>query len=186
MSFGLEDFNPSESLQHRCKAINSTKHEYISETALNRKTVSEETDDKVRFQAFIKQWSSTAKLRGSPDTVRNMYPVVDRMDVFLKGCDILKNGIILIDLPGEDDSSPLTHRLSQAVIHKADVLCVVSPINEIGSSKTVTCLIESAGRNSKVILIPTKIDDVNPPEYAAQEELAMNPQVQQLQESAVS
>ena len=98
---------------------------------------------------------------------------------------MMEKGSILIDLPGEGDCSPLSSQFSQDVKLKADVLCIVSPINDIESCQTVQGLLESAGLNRKVILVPTQVDNMEPFQYVAQEEQAKDQQISELKKNAV-
>lgn len=136
-----------------------------------RKLATYTTDDEMLVKAFVAEWASSAQSGVLQKDAKPKFPKVKRVDVFIKDCQLLDKGIVLVDLPGEDDSYGLVHDLAHTVIREADLLCVVSPIDQIQSCATVIRLLESAGTDlhsnckRNAVLVATHVDAICPYKY---------------------
>ena len=64
-----------------------------------------------------------------------VWPIVEMVDIFLPA-DILKNGVVLVDLPGEMDAVESRSRVARDFYIKLDRLMVVSPCERATDNRT--------------------------------------------------
>ena len=64
-----------------------------------------------------------------------VWPIVEMVDIFLPA-DILKNGVVLVDLPGEMDAVESRSRVAREFYVKLDRLMVVSPCERAADNRT--------------------------------------------------
>ncbi|KAM3551914.1 hypothetical protein ARSEF4850_007639 [Beauveria asiatica] len=103
----------------------------------------------------------------SADTLR--WPLVEMVEIFVKA-DILQNGIVLVDLPGEMDALDARSQVARRFYSKLDRLIVVASGDRAANNKTAMDLIrddqivdmEAEGKlnASNLGVVITKIDDM--------------------------
>jgi len=90
-----------------------------------------------------------------------MYTDMTRMHV---DAEILRTGIVLVDLPGVRDSNAARAAIAEDYMRKADEIIIVSPLNRILSNKTVETLANGYVRQlafdlrKKIVIVCTKCE----------------------------
>lgn len=154
---------------------------------LGRREVMNYTDRK----AFEKELRSKLVPRPSNKVSKKQqaasWPLVSVVRLYVAS-DILRGGLVLVDVPGVLDSNTSRAMRAKKYIQECSAVCIVAPAIRAGSDATLHGLVDDAlrqvqysNRLDRVVLICTKSDDFNPdeveadfPDDPAVEELATN------------
>ena len=93
------------------------------------------------------------------------WPLIESAIMYVNS-DILKDGLVLVDVPGVQDSNPARTKKIKEYIHSATAVCIVAPASRAGSDEVLEnlledalCQVDYAGRLDRVVLVSTKSDD---------------------------
>jgi hypothetical protein len=99
-----------------------------------------------------------------------IWPLIDHVKLFVKA-DILKDGVVLVDLPGLSDATGTRSAVAMKFFQRLDITCIVSPGHRGADNKSATQLIgsnlEMAMRldgkfnSQRFCAVLTKIDDID-------------------------
>jgi hypothetical protein len=112
---------------------------------------------------YIDNSEHGAKFKGSA-----LWPLIKRVKVFCNS-DILKNGLVLVDLPGVGDKNKDRSKIAGEYLAKLDHIWVVAPIVRAVDDQTAKELLGKAFRaklkrnrmSNHVTFVLTKTDDIN-------------------------
>lgn len=153
--------NLASEVTQRCKH----GHELFDAKDPQRGVVAVAKDDAREFLLAVKPYvGSTAKAK----LLR--WPLVEMVDVFVKA-DILRSGIVLVDLPGEMDALETRSQVARRYYNKLDRLMVMAPGDRAFDNRTAIELIredqamdlEADGmiRDSGLCVVVTKVDQMD-------------------------
>lgn len=123
------------------------------------------SDTELEFRLALKPYVGSC--RGNAELLR--WPLVEMVEVFVEA-DILRDGIVLVDLPGEMDAVDARSQVARKYYSRLDRLMVVAPGDSAKTSKTAKDLIredqvvdmEADGMldDNNLGIIVTKIDQM--------------------------
>ncbi|KAJ6437538.1 60S ribosomal protein L6 [Purpureocillium lavendulum] len=123
------------------------------------------SDTELEFRLALKPYVGSC--RGNAELLR--WPLVEMVEVFVEA-DILRDGIVLVDLPGEMDALDARSQVARKYYSRLDRLMVVAPGDSAKTSKTAKDLIredqvvdmEADGMldDNNLGIIVTKIDQM--------------------------
>ena len=64
----------------------------------------------VEFSKELSPFVSNGKKR------KDYWPIVKQVEVFVPNCEVLKNGLVLVDIPGISDPNPVRKVVAEEVI----------------------------------------------------------------------
>lgn len=115
---------------------------------------------------------------GSIRTQTQLWPLVEVAHIYLKE-DILRDGIVLVDLPGEQDATESRTQAGKPWHCKVDRLMIVAPYDRASDNRTAADLIrqdhvvdlEADGKldQSDVCIVTTKFDELKWHNFVAEE-----------------
>lgn len=95
------------------------------------------SDTELEFRLALKPYVGSA--RGNTELLR--WPLVEMVEIFVEA-DILRDGVVLVDLPGEMDALDARSQVARKYYNKLDRLMVVAPGDSAKTSKTAKDLIQ--------------------------------------------
>ena len=129
----------------------------------NKITISIGRDDASDFQSAIRPYIGSTK-----GTRALKWPLVEIVHIYVEA-DVLRNGIVLVDLPGEQDAVESRAKVAKDYQNKVDLTMIVAPGDRLVDDQTAMEHLrddqlvdfEASGKmeSGGVCLIATKIDD---------------------------
>jgi predicted GTPase len=140
----------------------------VCQSMLDRVTVWK-CHDAVLFARYIKGYIDTSMSQDGEIAEFSVWPLVKVVKLQLRS-NILKNGIVLVDLPGSHDTSAARVKVADEYQKKLAVTCVVAPTTRAASDKIAHDLLSNDKRRTmqldgkynsdSLYFVITKIDDL--------------------------
>ncbi|KAB5566086.1 hypothetical protein GE09DRAFT_1283951 [Coniochaeta sp. 2T2.1] len=116
------------------------KHPDVRRLLGTTKTVKKFQSEVEAFSESIRPYmDSVTAVHGDTGVEFEAWPLIDVVHIFVKS-DVLKNGVVLVDLPGLADSTQSRARVAQKFFAKLSVTAIVAPAVRALNEQTATTL----------------------------------------------
>ncbi|KAB5542804.1 hypothetical protein GE09DRAFT_1289470 [Coniochaeta sp. 2T2.1] len=116
------------------------KHPDVRRLLGTTKTVKKSQSEVEAFSESIRPYmDSVTAVHGDTGVEFAAWPLIDVVYIFVKS-DVLKNGVVLVDLPGLADSTQSRGRVAQEFFAKLSVTAIVAPVVRALNEQTATTL----------------------------------------------
>ncbi|KLO11959.1 hypothetical protein SCHPADRAFT_876105 [Schizopora paradoxa] len=139
-------------------------------------TVQLEAKNSTEFQGLRAPFMQSSQTRNNSSSTSMQWPLVRRMRIFCNA-PALSTGIVLVDLPGNNDANAARSAIAESHMKNSDCIWIISPANRAMSDKSAQDFLDKALRNqlisleaassNAITIIATKCDDVEASEYLA-------------------